>query len=36
MILGSAGFLEIVAYQASAANLLNAKIGQKFLISKNI
>ncbi len=36
MILGSAGFLEIVAYQASAANLLNAKIGQKFLITKNV
>lgn len=34
-ILGSAGFLEIVAFRESAANLLNAKIGQKFLLIKN-
>ena len=34
MILGSAGFLEIVAFSDSAANILNAKIGQKILIIK--
>ncbi len=34
MILGSAGFLEIVAFQDSAGNLLNAKIGQTILIRK--
>jgi S-adenosylmethionine hydrolase len=36
MILGSAGFLEIVAFQDSAANLLNAKIGQKILVTKTV
>ena len=36
MILGSAGFLEIVAFRDSAAKLLNAKIGQKILITKNL
>jgi S-adenosylmethionine hydrolase len=36
MILGSAGFLEIVAFQDSAANLLNAKIGQKILMTKTV
>jgi S-adenosylmethionine hydrolase len=34
MILGSAGFLEVVAFRASAANLLNAKVGQKILMTK--
>ncbi len=34
MILGSAGFLEIVAFRDSAANLLKAKIGQKILMTK--
>ncbi len=32
MILGSAGFLEVVAFQDSAANILSAKIGQKITI----
>jgi S-adenosylmethionine hydrolase len=32
IILGSAGFLEIVAFQSSAANTLKAKIGQKIVI----
>ncbi len=36
MILGSAGFLEIVAFRDSAANLLNAKIGQKILMTKTV
>ncbi len=36
MILGSAGFLEIAAFRASAANLLNAEIGQKILITKTV
>ncbi len=36
MILGSAGFLEIVAFGDSAASLLDAKIGQKFLMTKNV
>jgi S-adenosylmethionine hydrolase len=36
MILGSAGFLEIVAFRDSAANLLNAKIGQKILMTKKV
>lgn len=36
MIFGSAGFLEIVAFRDSAANLLNAKIGQEILIIKNL
>jgi S-adenosylmethionine hydrolase len=34
MILGSASFLEIVAFRDSAANLLNAKVGQKILMTK--
>lgn len=32
MILGSAGFLEIAAFQDSAEKLLNAKIGQKIIV----
>ncbi len=32
MITGSAGFLEIVAFQASARDLLNAEIGQKITV----
>lgn len=32
MILGSAGFLEVAAFQSSAANNLSAKIGQKVTI----
>ncbi len=32
MITGSAGFLEIVAFQDSAKNLLNAEIGQKICL----
>ena len=36
MILGSAGFLEVVAFRDSAANLLNAKIGQKILMTKTV
>ncbi len=36
MILGSAGFLEVAAYQDSAANLLNAEIGQEILLTKNV
>lgn len=35
MILGSAGFLEIAAFQDSAAKLLNVKAPQKFLLEKN-
>lgn len=35
MILGSSGFLEIAAFQDSAANLLNIKLPQKFLLEKN-
>ena len=35
MILGSAGFLEIAAFQDSAAKLLNIKLPQKFLLEKN-
>ena len=35
MILGSAGFLEIAAFQDSAAKLLNVKTRQKFLLKKN-
>ncbi|MEO8073428.1 MAG: SAM-dependent chlorinase/fluorinase [Acidobacteriota bacterium] len=35
MILGSAGFLEIVAFQDSAAKLLNIKLPQKCVIEKN-
>lgn len=34
MIFGSAGFLEVVAFRDSAANLLDAKIGQEILIIK--
>lgn len=34
MIFGSAGFLEIVAFQDSAAKLLNAQVSQKFSIEK--
>lgn len=34
MILGSAEFLEIVAFRDSAEKLLNAKIGQKILMTK--
>jgi len=34
MIWGSAGFLEIAAFQNSAAELLNAKIGQKIIVRK--
>lgn len=34
MIKGSAGFLEIVAFQDSAANLLKVKIGEKITITK--
>jgi len=34
MIWGSAGFLEIAAFQTSAAELLNAKIGQKIIVRK--
>lgn len=36
MILGSAGFLEIVAFQDSAANLLKAATGQKISLLKNV
>ncbi len=32
MIFGSAGFLEIVAFQDSAREILNAKIGDKFIV----
>jgi len=32
MILGSAGFLEVVAFQDSAVNILSAKIGQKITV----
>lgn len=35
MIFGSAGFLEIVALQDSAAKLLKVKLPQKFLLEKN-
>ena len=35
MIPGSAGFLEIAAFQDSAAKLLNIKLPQKFLLEKN-
>jgi len=34
MILGSAGFLEVAAFRDSVANLLNAKVGQKILMTK--
>ncbi len=34
-ILGSAGFLEIAAFQDSAAKLLNVKTSQKILLKKN-
>ena len=33
MILGSAGFLEIAVFQNSAADLLNAEVGQKVLLT---
>ena len=32
MVLGSAGFLEIVAFQDSAVNILSAKTGQKIMV----
>ncbi len=35
MILGSAGFLEIASFQDSAINLLNIKVGQKFILKEN-
>lgn len=35
MILGSAGFLEIAAFQHSAKDLLNAEIGQKIFVNIN-
>ncbi len=35
MILGSAGFLEIVAFRDSAKRLLNAEIGQKIIVTKS-
>jgi S-adenosylmethionine hydrolase len=35
MIFGSAGFLEIVTFRDSAENVLNSKVGQKILITKN-
>ena len=35
MIMGSAGFLEIAAFQDSAANLLKAQVGQKVTILQN-
>lgn len=34
VILGSAGFLEIVAYKSSAKNMLNAKLGDRVLLNK--
>ncbi len=36
MILGSAGFLEIIAFQSSAANLLKVKSGQKVILKENV
>lgn len=36
MILGSAGFLEIAAFQDSAANLLKVKVPHKFLLRKKL
>lgn len=36
MIVGSAGFLEVVAFQDSAANLLKVKRGQKVILTENV
>ena len=35
MIMGSAGFLEIAAFQDSAAKLLNVELPQRFILEKN-